>query len=254
MCCASEEQPYPRELGVDLRATRLRALMLLQHQHARRLAHHEAVALEVERPRRGSRVVVPPRQRAHRSEAGDADLGHRRLRAAAEHHVRASEPDRVQAVADRHVRGGARRALRSQRPTSPELDRHPAGADVRDDRRDRERVHAVRAALAQRRVAVLERLQPADAGRDRRADAVRLGGDVERRVVLRLPRGSDDHLREAVHAPRGLASIQSVGSKSFSSQAKWTEYALASNCVIGPAPDCPERGSATTSARRCRAA
>ena len=133
------------QLGVDLRAARLRVLELLEHDHRARLAHHEAVALEVERARRRLRVAVPPRDRAHRAEAGDPDARHRRLGAAADHHVGAAEPDRVEAVADRHVRRRARRALGEQRPLRAELHRDPAGGEVRDDLDDRERVDAVRA-------------------------------------------------------------------------------------------------------------
>ena len=36
-----------------------------------------------------------------------------------------------------------------------------------------------------------------------------------------------------------LRSIQFVGSKSFSSQAKWTGNSLASNCLMSSAPDSP---------------
>ncbi len=70
---------------------------------------------------------------------------------------------------------------------------------------DRERVHPVGPAVAQRVVAVLERLEAADAGGDRRADARRLGGDVEARVRLGLPRRREHEMGEPVHAPRRLA-------------------------------------------------
>ena len=133
------------ELAVDLRAARTRVLELLEHEDRSRLAHHEPVARAIERTRRALRIVVAARERAHRVEAGDADLGDRRLRPAREHHVGATHADRVRGVADRHVRRRAGRALRHQRPLGAELDRHPAGAHVRDDARDRERAHAVRA-------------------------------------------------------------------------------------------------------------
>ena len=193
------------ELGVDLRAPRPRVLELLEHEHGGGLAHHEPVALVVERARRMLRIVVAPRERAHRVEAGDADLGDRRLGAAGEHHVRAAEADRVHRVADRHVRRRARGALAHQRPLRPELDRDPACAHVRNDRRDRERAHAVGAAREQHVVALLVGLQPADARRDRRAEPRGVGGDLDAGVGLGLARRGDDHLREAVHAPRGLA-------------------------------------------------
>ena len=62
----------------------------------------------------------------------------------------------------------------------------------------------------QRVVAVLERLQAADPGRDRGADPVGLRRDVEPGVGLRLARRGEDQLREAVHAPRLLA-VDPVG-------------------------------------------
>ena len=48
----------PDQLGVDLRPARLRALVLLEHDGATGLAHHEAVATGVERTRGALRVVV----------------------------------------------------------------------------------------------------------------------------------------------------------------------------------------------------
>ena len=51
--------------------------------------------------------------------------------------------------------------------------------------------------------------QAADAGSDRGADAIRLGGDVEARVLFGLTRSRDDELREPVHAP-GLLVVDPV--------------------------------------------
>ena len=138
-------QAVAGDLRVDLRAARLRVLELFEHEQRARLAHHEAVPPRVERPRSPLGVVIAPREGAHRAEARDAHLAHRRLGTAAEHHVGATQPDRVRSVTDRHVRGGTRRALGEKRPARAELDRDPAGAEVRDDRRDRERIDPVRA-------------------------------------------------------------------------------------------------------------
>ena len=186
-------------------AARPRVLELLQHENGGRLAHHETVALAVEGPRCPLGTVVAPRQGAHRIEPGDPDLRDRRLAAAREHHVGAADADLVHRAADRHVGCGARRALAHQRPLRPQLDRHPACAHVGDDRRDRERVDAVGSARQQHVVAVLVALQAADAGGDRRAEAVGRRRDVDPGVRLRLPRRRDDHLREAVHPARRLA-------------------------------------------------
>src|SRR5206468_2947459 len=87
------------QLGVDRGTAGASVLELLQHDDGAGLTHDEAVALRVERARGALRVVVPPRERTHRAEAGDADTGDRRLRAAGEHHVGAAQPDRVGALA-----------------------------------------------------------------------------------------------------------------------------------------------------------
>jgi hypothetical protein len=148
------------------------------------------------------RCLVPPREGAHRAEPADADLGDPRFRAAGEHGIGPPKPDVVERLANRHVGGSARGALGPERATSAELHRDPRSTHVRDDRGDRERVDAVRAALDQLVVAVLESLESADAGRDRRAHAIGLRLDVKARVLLGHARGRDDHLREAVDLPR----------------------------------------------------
>src|SRR3546814_4342816 len=58
------------ELGVDARATRLGALVFLDHQDSGAVAHDEAVAALVPRPRCLLRLVVAGRQRSeeHTSE------------------------------------------------------------------------------------------------------------------------------------------------------------------------------------------
>ena len=123
------------QLGVDLRAARLRALELLEHEHAGGLAHHEPVAL-LRRTAATRAVGSSLRRESARiaSKPAIADARDRRLAAAGEHRVGAAEPDRVERVADRHVRGGAGRALAHQRALRAELDRDPARAHVRDDR------------------------------------------------------------------------------------------------------------------------
>ena len=226
------------QLRVDLGAARPRVLQLLEHDHAAGLAHHEAVAPRVERPGRALRVVVPARERPHRAEAGDADARDPRLGAAAEHHVRTAEPDRVGALADRHVRRGAGGALRRERPARAELHRDPAGAHVRDDRRDRERVHAVGAALDERSGS-----SPGTSpGRRSRSRSTRRRGRLRSRCRARSRPPPAAPPRRTICAKRSIRracfrSIHSVGSKSFSSQAKWTGNSCASNCVISAAPD-----------------
>ena len=65
-----------------------------------------------------------------------------------------------------------------------------------------ERVDAVGPALEQLVVAVLEALEPADAGGNGDACALGLALDVDARVLLGHAGGGDDHLGEAVHPAR----------------------------------------------------
>ena len=189
------------QLRVDLGAACLRVLQLLEYKHAGGLAHHQAVAGVVERPRCALRVVVAARERTHRIEARDADLRDRRLAAAGDHRVDAPHPDLIERVSDRHVRRRAGGALAHQRALGAELDRDPARTHVRDDAGDRERADSIGAAFAKHVVAILKRTQAADTGRNRGADPLGVGADVEARVLVGLPRSRKHDLREAVHAP-----------------------------------------------------
>ena len=134
----------------------------------------------VERARRSRRVVVSHRQRAHRAEAREPDRCDRRLGAAAEHHVGAAEPDRIQAVADRHVRRCAGGALREQRAARAELDRDPPGGEVRQaSARSRTGSPAPARGCSICRTHSSNELDAADRGRDRRAGS--LGHAPDRR-------------------------------------------------------------------------
>ena len=137
----------------------------------------------VERAARGLGVVVALRDRAHRIEPADADRRDRRLAAARDHHVGAAVADRADRVADRHRGGRAGGRDRARRPAEAVLHRDHRGAHVRDQHRDPERAHAIDALREQVLVREVERLQAADAGRDRRARALAeaVGRDVERR-------------------------------------------------------------------------
>ena len=91
--CVVRGEAVAKHLGVDLGSAFLRAPSLLEHEDGPGLAHDESVAPRVERTARPRGRVVAPRERPHRAEAGDSDLGHPRLRPAAEHHVGA--PSRI---------------------------------------------------------------------------------------------------------------------------------------------------------------
>ena len=100
-----------------LRAALLGVLELLEDEHAGALAHDEAVAIDVERPRLAfSRLLVARRQRAHRVEAADAERRDRRLGAAGDHRVGVAALDEPHRLADRVRARRARRHVRQVRP------------------------------------------------------------------------------------------------------------------------------------------
>ena len=146
------------------------------------------------------RLVVARRQRAHRAEPADAHRRDRRLRAAGDHHVGVAAPDDLEGVADGVRRRRAGGAGRRVRPLGAEPDRHLAGGQVDDRRRDEERRDLARAALEQRLVLALDGREPADARRDEDADARRvLRRHLQPRVVHRELRRRDRVLDEDVH-------------------------------------------------------
>src|SRR3546814_12100900 len=71
-------QAVTDDLGIDFRASRLGMLIFLEHDDARALAHHEAVAaLVIGAARLFGRVVAAHVQRARLREARDADRADR---------------------------------------------------------------------------------------------------------------------------------------------------------------------------------
>src|SRR5690606_14815942 len=76
-----------RELRVDPGIAALRVLVLLEYHHARALAEHEPVPVDVPGSARGLRIVVARGQRTGRAEAAQAEGRYRRLRTPGDHHV-----------------------------------------------------------------------------------------------------------------------------------------------------------------------
>src|SRR5262249_47410797 len=82
------------DLGIDLGATPLGVLELLQDDDARTLAHDEAVAVAVPWARGAlGRIVEAGGQGAGRGEAGETDAADGGLRPACYHHIGVLEPD-----------------------------------------------------------------------------------------------------------------------------------------------------------------
>ena len=72
------------------------------------------------------------------AEPADAHRRDRRLRAAGDHHVGGAAPDDLEGVADRVRRRRAGGAGRRVRALGAEADRHLAGGEIDDRRRDEE--------------------------------------------------------------------------------------------------------------------
>ena len=168
------------QLGVDARAARERVLALLEHEHARALADHEAVALGVERAARALGAVAQRRERAEVAVAGQDDGRDGGVGTAGEHRVGAPGADQPERGADGVGAGGAGGAGRRRRAAQLQRagDRGAGGVGQRE--RDHERADAVGAALEVRAVGLVERAHAAvrasrcwrrcarAAGRDRR--------------------------------------------------------------------------------------
>ena len=193
------------QLGVDLRPARLRVLELLDHDHPGRLAHHEAVALAVERPRAALGIVVAPRDRAHRAEPGDADASSpapRCRRRSSRRRGRAgSRPSRRRSPCSRRRTPCTARAAGPRVPSS--IETQPAARFGMIWTIENGLTRSGPRSLSWL-THCLERLQAADAGRDRRADAVGDRRDLEAGVGLGLPRGGEREVREPVHPARRL--------------------------------------------------
>ena len=101
-------QAIADHFGIDFRAARLGMLIFLEHDHARALAHDEAVAVLVIGAAGLFRLVVESgAERARLGEAGDADRADGRFGAAGQHDVGIVVLDHPRRVADRMGAGRA---------------------------------------------------------------------------------------------------------------------------------------------------
>ena len=175
------------QLAVDLRAARLRVLVLLEHQRAGALAEHEAVAVLVPRPARAGRIVVARGQRARRGKAAD-----RRARSPSlptpPAIMTSASPYRIDFAASPMQWVDVVQAVTMARfgPFAPELDRQQPRDHVDDAARDEERRDAPRAVRLELVVHRFDQRQAADARAEVDADALRvLRRDLERRTRAR---------------------------------------------------------------------
>ena len=135
-----------RDLAVDVRAARLRGVELLEDEDRGALPHHEAVAVAVERAGGVLGVVVPPRGRLDRVEAGHRDRRDPRLGGAGDDDVRLSVLDQLVPVAD---------AVDPRRAAGGHDDGRPVGAELERDL-GRQRARHERVVEEGRRVLVVD--------------------------------------------------------------------------------------------------
>ena len=195
-----------QHFGEDRRAARDRPVALLEDEHRRALAHHEAVAADVERARGARRIVVARRHGADDRERAEAQRLQRRLGAAREHDVGAAVPDGAQAVAHRDRARGAAHAVGRVRPVHAELDRDVAARRAAEDRERERRVHAAQPLVKEGAQLLLGESDAAQRRAHHHADPVAvLLREVHAGVLQRQLRGDDRQLREAVEAARVAA-------------------------------------------------
>ena len=195
------------DLAVDVRAALHRALELLQDQHGAALAHDEAVAIAVERARRLLGLVVAPRRRLDRVEAGHRDGRDARLGRAGDDDVGLAVLDQLVAVADRVDPGRAAGRDDRARALRAELQRHLARQAARDEGLVEERARVLRvdepllALVGDGDVVVLEVHRPADRRAQRDAHPLAVDATRDRaRCRASPPSPRDGELDVAVHA------------------------------------------------------
>ena len=110
-------RPVGEDLRVDARTARLRALEVLEEEHARPLPHHETGSGRVERARGEGGILLLGDEPAHGAEAGEDERVHAGLGASCEHDVGVPAPDGLRTLPDRvRTRSRTRTRARSWGP------------------------------------------------------------------------------------------------------------------------------------------
>src|SRR5690606_8891895 len=188
------------ELRVDARTACLRPLVLLKHQDARAIAHHETVAARVPWTRSALGIVVARGPRLHRAEPAQRRWRGGELRAAGDHRVGIAVLDHARRQAD-VVRGrGAGRDRGDVGAARTGHDRYLPGHHVDDGAGHVERRDLSRPALVVLDGGLFDALEATDAGTDRHADAVGVGiADLEPGIGDRHQRRRHAVVDEGVH-------------------------------------------------------
>ncbi len=191
-----------KQLAIDACAPRFGMFEFFQHDHRRALAHHEAIAAEVEGSGRPLRLVIPRAHGLHCAKTANAQRHDRGLGATGEHHLRVAHLERAPGLANGVCRSRAGGTRGDVRPAQLVVHREQTGGHVQDERRDHERRDAARTFRQQYLVLFLGRVQSADAGADEDTDLIAVDRfKVEAGIKQRLVTGMHAEVDEPVHAP-----------------------------------------------------
>ena len=138
------------DFGVDPRAASDCPVVLLENHHRRAFAHHESVAVAVERTRRSCRIVVARRHRLDDRERAKAQRSERSFGAACNHHVGVSVTNLTERVADRDRARRAAHRVGGVRAVHAELDCDVAARRAAENCEREQRIDAANSALEKR--------------------------------------------------------------------------------------------------------
>ena len=178
--------PVTHHFRQDLRAARLGEFQFLDHQNPGAFANHEAVAILVPGTRRPLGIVIARGERPHRRKPADAHRRDRRLRTAADHRDGFAALNHAERIANRVGAGGARGRGGRIRPLGSALDRHVAGGQIDDGRRNEKGRNAARSVFQQGLVLALDHFESADPAADVDADFL---GDFRRHLQAGILQG-----------------------------------------------------------------
>ncbi len=193
------------ELRVDAGPAPDGVLALLEHEDARALRHHEAVAVAVERARRLLRLAADRGERPERAVPRDDHRRERRVGTSGEHRIGAILADQRERGADRIRARGAGGTGRRGGPAQAERAGSGRGGDVRERERDGERADPIGAALVVGLVRVGERLRATVGGADGRPDPPGREVEIATGVLERERRCGGRELSAAIHPARVAA-------------------------------------------------
>ena len=201
--------------GEDVRATLLCVREAFEHEDAGALAHHETVAVLVERAGGGGGVIVALAQGMHVGKAGEGERADRFVGTAGQHDVGTAKADGVKGGCDRMVGGCASR-------NHGEAGAHPAGAvgnfaggHVGNRHRDEERRNTVRTTGAPSHRIFGVCVHTADTGTDNHARAGRILGLRVNASILQGLESGIDCILDALREPGLVACAEKFGAVKF---------------------------------------